>query len=710
MSGSQSLKNGLGEYYRGGKGNREGSAGYRKIQKTSCMLAAVMLAAGVLSGCGKNEENPAKDSLAEVTAERAVTSKAAVLETENMFTDRDVSGEYDSADAACIQLDGESLTITEEGIYILSGRLEDGMIIVDGDESAKIQLVLNNVEISNSRGAAIYVRQADKVFITLPEGTTNILSGGDSYESLDDNHIDGIIFAKSDLVINGAGSLFVTAVTGHGIVSKDDLKVTGGSITVTASGHGLSGKDSVRIGGGTLSADSTQTADSMESANPMKAADSTKAADFMNESGAAVPSLHITSGKDGIHSENADKEDKGFIYIAGGSITIASEGDCISADAYLQIDGGSLNLTAGKGSVEKTAARDQDGSEISTKGIKAAGGMILNEGSFTINSQDDALHSDSSLYIAGGSFEIAAGDDGLHAEKTVTVAGGTIDITTCYEGIEGKDVVISGGSIRLYATDDGLNAAGEGSSSILISGGTLYVNADGDGIDSNGDLKVTGGEIYISGPESNADGAIDYEGTAQITGGRLMAVGSSGMAMNFGESSTQGTALINTVSCKAGTEVSVTDEAGNVLLSYTAESGFNSLVVSCPEMVQGGKYMIHVGSEEYEITLEELVYGKGFGGFGGGMRQRPGRPEDGERPEIPEDGEWPRMPGNGERPGMQSGFGEVEPPEMPGNGERPGMPGDRERPEWPEDGEIPEMQSGFGEVEPPEMPENGERL
>ena len=657
-------------------------------KKIGCMLAAVMLAAGVLSGCGKNQENPAEDSLAEVTAEWAVTSKAAVLETENMFTDRDVSGEYDPADAACIQLEGESLTITEAGVYILSGSLEDGMIIVDGDESAKIQLVLNNVEISNSRGAAIYVKQADKVFITLPEGTTNTLSGGDSYESLDDNHIDGIIFAKSDLVINGAGSLLISAVTGHGIVSKDDLKVTGGSLTVTAPGHGLSGKDSVRIGGGTESADSTEAADSMEAVDP------TKAADVMNGSGAAMPSLHITSGKDGIHSENADKEDKGFVYIAGGSITIASEGDCISADAYLQIDGGSFNLTAGKGGVEKTAARDEDGSEISTKGIKAAGGMILNEGSFTINSQDDALHSDSSLYIAGGSFEIAAGDDGLHAEETVTVAGGTIDITTCYEGIEGKDVVISGGSIRLYATDDGLNAAGEGSSKLLISGGTLYVNADGDGIDSNGDLSVTGGEIYISGPESNADGAIDYEGTAQITGGKLMALGSSGMAMNFGESSTQGAALINTAGGKAGTEVRLEDEKGNVLISYTAESSFDSLVVSCPEMVQGGSYVVYAGNEEYMFTLEDLIYGQGFGGFGGGMGPRPG---NGERPEMPEDGEWPRMPGNG------------EPPEMSGNGERPEMPGDRERPEWAEDGEMPEMPAGFGEGEPPEMPGGGER-
>lgn len=622
------------------KGNPVNRNQAGRNKRKGCVLAAVILTAGMLSGCGRKEENAAKDSLAEVTADWTAAAQTAVVsEAENMFTDRDVSGEYDSADAVEIQLGKESLTITEEGVYVLSGSLEDGTVIVDGDENAKIQLVLNNVEISNSRGAAIYVRQADKVFITLPEGTTNTLSGGDSYESLDDNNIDGIIFSKCDLTINGAGGLNITAATGHGIVSKDDLKVTGGSLTVTAPGHGLQGKDSVRVGGS--------------------------------------PILHITSGKDGIHSENADKEDKGFVYIAGGNITVASAGDCISAGAYLQIDGGSLNLTAGKGSAEKTVMRDEDGNEISTKGIKAAGQMILNGGSFSIDSGDDALHSDSSLFVNGGSFQIASGDDGLHADETVNVAGGTVNISTCYEGIEGKDVVISGGSIRLYATDDGLNAAGEGSSTLLISGGTLYVNADGDGVDSNGDFKVTGGEIYISGPESDANGAIDYEGSAQITGGRLAALGAAGMAMNFGESSTQGAALINASACKAGTEVRLEDEEGNVLISYTAESGFNSLVVSCPEMVQGGKYVVYVGSEEYEITLEDLIYGKGFGGFGGGMRGMPGNGERGERPSMPEGGRMGQPPAfeDGELPPVFDDGEEREAGEMPeaGAGKQPRM-------------------------------------
>lgn len=668
----------------------------RRIRKKWCAMAIVgCMAAGLLSGCGREEE-PVKESLAAAgqgqaagvssTGEAASDGASAagtvtvgttvvqgiIADAESMFTDRDRSGEYDEAECVKTELSGGDVTITEEGVYLLSGLLENGMIIVDADETAKVQLVLDNVAISNSSGAAIYVRQADKVFITLAEGTVNTLSGGDSYVSIDDNNIDGVIFAKSDLTINGKGSLNVTAVTGHGIVTKDDLKVTGGAVTVTAPGHGLSGKDSVRITEGTSSV-----------------------------------SLNITAGKDGIHSENADKEDKGFVYIESGSITAVSDGDCISAGIYLQIDGGTFNLTAGKGSANKTVAREEDGSDISAKGVKAGGQMLISNGSFYIDSQDDALHSDSNLSVTGGQFDIATGDDGLHADETATVAEGTVNISACYEGIEGNEVIISGGYIRLYAADDGLNAAGgrdgsgfgglfgddfgDGSgsgSSLLISGGELYVNADGDGIDSNGTIAVTGGEIYISGPESSANGAIDYEGSAQITGGTLVAVGNSGMAMNFGESSTQGSVLISTANSKAGTEVSLEDEEGSVLVSYTAESGFNSVVVSCPEMVQGGIYTVHVGNEEYEVTLDSLIYGNGFGGFGGrggfgggrGEGKRDGgRPEDGAMPKMPENGEMPGMPENGERP------------EMPGDGGMPGMPGDGEAPRMPGDGGMPQM-------------------
>lgn len=635
----------------------------RAIYRCCGAMLAGCMAAGMLSGCGGREET-VEESLAAVgqgqeqTAD-AVASAEVLVDPADMFTDRDRSGEYDESECIRLELDSDSVTITKEGTYILSGSLEGGMVVVDADELAKVQLVLDNVDISNPEGAAIYVRQADKVFITLAEGTVNTLSGGGSYVNIDENNIDGVIFSKDDVTINGEGSLNITAVTGHGIASKDDLKVTGGFVTVSVPGHGLSGKDSVRVAGGTL---------------------------------------NITAGKDGIHAENTTDTSKGYVYIQDGSATVDSEGDCISAGAWLQIDGGTFNLTSGKGSASETIVRDEDGNAVSTKGIKAATRMSVNGGSFHIDTQDDALHSDGGLTVSGGEYSIATGDDGLHAEETVTVAGGTVDISACYEGIEGTNVVISGGNIRLNAEDDGLNAAGgnDGSgfggrfggdfgrnsgsqSSILISGGTIYVNAAGDGIDSNGNITVTGGKTYVSGPESSANGAIDYEGSAQVTGGILVAVGSSGMAMNFGENSTQGSALVSVSGSGAGTEVALEDVVGNVLVSYTSESRFDSVVVSCPEMVQGGTYILRVGEEKYEIVLDSLIYGNGFGGFGGmggfggpGGRGGAGGKEGGQlnRPGgggMPE-GEMPEMPEMPRGGGMPEG----------GRQGMPGAPEDRE--------------------------------
>ena len=569
------------------------------------IVAGSMMICG-LGGCAaKTDEIVIGETLASTAASGTEISADTIADASEMFTDRDLAGEYTENGSSVITLGEGDVIISEEGTYILRGSVENAVVIVDADENAKIQLVLDGVNIFNEDGAAIYVGTADKVFITLADGTVNTLENGGSYTAIDDNNIDAVIFSKCDLTINGSGSLSITATAGHGIVSKDDLRVTGGTVTVSAEKHGLSGKDSVRI----TDAD-----------------------------------LNITAGKDGIHSENTDKEDKGFVYIESGSLNIVADGDGISAGAYLQIDGGEFALTTGGGSSNKTTAKDEDGDIVSTKGIKA-------EGQLTVN-------------------------------------GGTINISTCYEGVEGNDVVISGGYLKLYATDDGLNAAGgnDGSgfggmfggsfggsdSSILISGGEIYINADGDGIDSNGDLPVTGGTIYVSGPESDGDGALDYDGTGQITGGTLVAVGRSGMAMNFGDTSTQGSILISTANCAAGTEVVLKDADGNVMLSYTAESSFNSVVVSCPGLEQGGSYTVTAGDEAYEVTLESLIYGSGMGaGFGGGGMGG-GRPGDWNGGDGQQGNERPEMPTDGERPEMPDGMS--EPPEMPTDGERPEPP------------------------------------
>lgn len=270
------------------------------------------------------------------TENRQTQSPEPSSMTTDMFTDRDMDTGYDeeasaritlsgdsaSSDSDAVRISGSTVTITDEGTYILSGKLNDGMIVVDAEDTDKIQLVFNGVEITNSTSAAIYVPEADKVFITTASGTENTLSNGGQYTAIDDNNIDAVIFSKSDLTLNGTGELTVTAAAGHGVVSKDDLVFASGAYNITAASHGISGKDSVRIAGG---------------------------------------SYTIVSGKDGIHAENKDDTSRGFLYVLGGNFDIAAEGDGMSASSYLQIEDGDFTITTGEGSASVSMKTDTMG-------------------------------------------------------------------------------------------------------------------------------------------------------------------------------------------------------------------------------------------------------------------------------------------------------------------------------------------------------------
>lgn len=537
--------------------------GRRGIPGIALGLGAILVA-GSLGGCGTAR---AQDDGTTQEQEAAA----------DLFTDRDVSGDYDPAACIAIALSGTEavcddpsvvisdgvVTVTQEGVYLLTGNFE-GMIRVEASSQDKVQLVLDGVDIHNGTNAAVYAGEADKLFLTLAEGSENSLSS-DSYQPIDDHNVDGVIFSRCDLTINGQGSLDIQTQEGNGVVSKDDLVIGGGTVTVTAGGHGLEGKDSVRVRTGELT---------------------------------------VTSGKDGIHADNDSEEDKGFVYVAGGQIRI----------------------TAG----------------------------------------DDGVNATGDLTVAGGSLELTAADDGLHSDRTTTVSDGQVEIADACEGIEGNHVVISGGQIRMNVSDDGLNGAdgsGEGfmaagafgasDSSVTISGGSVYITAGGDGIDSNGDLTVTGGEIYVSGPENGANGALDYGGTGEIRGGVLVAAGASQMAMNFGTSSTQGSLLTQVDKCPEGSQVELLDAQGNVLVRFTAEHSFDSVVVSCPQLEQGETYTLKAGDGEIQIVMEDLICGTGSGmpfgqGGRGGFRGREdfdgelpedfqGNPREGFDGELPED-------------------------------------------------------------------------
>lgn len=610
-----------------------------RSKKLLALFCATALSMTAVAGCTgtKSSTGNVVSSETEVNAEETVAqSETGTFSSADMFTERDLAGTYEESGAVYVTLSGDGITgetdgvaikgqtvtITAEGTYIFFGTLSEGQIVVDAD-NAKVQIVFDNVDITCASSAAVYVKSAEKVFVTLAEGSQNTLRNTDEYVAIDDNNIDAVIFAKSDLTLNGTGSLTIVSAEGHGIVSKDDLKITGGTYDITAAGHALSGKDSVRIADGTFI---------------------------------------LTAEKDGIHAENADDEEKGYIYIADGDFTITSDGDGMDASSIVQIEDGTFDITAGGGAAnsQKTHESDMPGgpgggmpqngekpdgenmpqdtttdeSGISTKGIKAGGGMYLNGGTYQIDSADDSIHSNANITIADGTYTLATGDDGVHADDALTVNGGTITVTESYEGLEGLTVTINDGTIDITARDDGVNAAGGTDQSgfgtfgdhfkgmdsaddeteettdnemwMELNGGYIHILAGGDGVDSNGDLTINGGEIYIDGPSDNGNSAIDYgdRSSAYMNGGTLVAIGNSGMAEGMSDSSKQKVLMVKLGEQMEAGDVVLTDSEGNVIVSYTALKSYDCVIISTAEVENGATYTLTTSGTTTEVTAE----------------------------------------------------------------------------------------------------------
>lgn len=596
------------------------------------VLLFLMMGTLMLSGCNaKTEKNTQQNTESSNTVSTSVTE----IDTSEMFSERDKEVGYEEAESTVILLadNGSScesdavsitentVTIKDEGTYILSGSLSNGMVIVEAEDTDKIQLVLNGVSISNTQSAALYIRSADKVFVTTASGTENILENNGTYTAIDENNIDAAVFSKSDLTFNGEGTLTITAQEGHGIVSKDDLVLTSGTYVITSASHGISGKDSVRIANG---------------------------------------SYNIVSGKDGIHAENTEDSSLGFVYLAGGTFDITSQQDGISASTWLQAEEGTYTILTGAGSanVQSQNSGDrkpmeqtfQEENTTSMKGMKAATQLLIKGGTYVIDTEDDTLHSNGNIAVSGGTYTLSSGDDGVHADSNVTISGGNIDIAKSYEGIEGLSIDITNGEISVVASDDGMNAAGGNDSSglegpgpggdqfastegayIHIAGGVLHVNASGDGMDSNGDITVSGGETYLAGPTNSGNGTLDYSGSAVVTGGVFAASGSSGMEQNFDSSSTQGVMMVNVEEQEANTDIVLLNSNGDEILSWTAEKEYSSVIISSPDIKNGETYTIKAGTAEQSITMDSLVYGNNSQGerFPGNGGEQGNRKEDG---------------------------------------------------------------------------------
>lgn len=451
----------------------KGEVNVMKKRLTALVLCALMLMS--LSACTAAGEE-----------------KAGLIEVE--YKKSDLKAEWDEREVVPISfggrqaeiagggayLDGNVLVINGKGDYLLSGEF-DGRIVVDADKDDKVRLILNGLKLTSGDSAAIFIRKADKATMMLADGSENLIAAGRNLLTDDEEGLEAAIYSKADLVINGGGSLTVDSPFGHGILSKDDLRLIGGQITVNAYADGLRGRDAIQMYGGRIS---------------------------------------VIAGGDGMKSNNDEDAERGYISIDGGEIGIS------------------------------------------------------------------------------------AGEDGIQAETALQILGGSVRIEQSYEGMEAQRMLIAGGEIHVNAQEDGLNAAGgdEGETSqnpfaaghqtLTVSGGRLYINALGDGIDSNGKMTFAGGEVYVSGPVDNQNGALDSSGEMTLSGGILLAAGSSGMA-SAPEADGQAVTMVDVDSVQpGGAAVSIRKADGTEIVSFVPEKEWSNLVISHPGIAGGEE--IHI--------------------------------------------------------------------------------------------------------------------
>ncbi len=561
------------------------------------------------------------------------------------FTTNDQNGSWDTTGAAVITLTGDgasisgngayvydgNVVIAEAGRYVFSGNLEDGSIIVDTHDSSKVWILLDGVEINCSDDACIQVDQADKVFLTLAEGSQNVLTSGSVYSdtALSDG-TDGAIFAHDDLTINGGGSLTVTAQYSHGISANDDLVITGGTITISAVDDAIHVNDSIRIKDAAIAA---------------------------------------TAGDDGLLTTN--EVENGYLYIESGTLDITASGDGIHTTGDITVAGGETNISAGDDGIHSDASvYVQSGTILISDCYEGIEALIIDVsgGDVSINCEDDGFNANGgSGDMFGGGGQMGGGrndgtsghggmqgsgtDDGMTGERPTPPDMGEEGMTgerptppgMGEEGTTGErptppDMGEEGMSGGMPAGQETETASGSGQSSadtedvetyISISGGNIRIvneiGQDADGLDSNGDIKISGGTIYISLLGTGSNCAVDYAsesgGVAEITGGTIIACGASSMAEGFDSTSTQASILYNTSTvAEAGTTLTVTDADGSVLLSWEVPCSFSSALISCPEMKVGGKYTVSAGGTSEEITLEDVstTYCDSQGGMHGG--------------------------------------------------------------------------------------------
>jgi len=436
----------------------------------------------------------------------SLTASTALEEISGKFSDRDLEQNADLSDAKFYTLtSGHDITITQKGVYVFSGRATDVSIIVDAPDSMNVQLVLDGVDVTNSDAPVVYVKSANKVFITTSESSTNNMkfTGAAVLEvdGDDTTSLDGVIFGKDDLVLNGLGTLNVVSEQTHGIVTKDDLKITGGTVTITAAYTGLKANDSFRMASGVIT---------------------------------------VNAGTDALHIENNGNDTLGYVYISGGNLTIDANDEGIMSSSYVQIKDGTVTVKSSNNAIKGAYIEINDGTldivaTTITEGTETKGGhgldasdsISITGGEIDIDVEADGIHAENSgntavgfIRISGGSLDIEAGDEGIMASKCVQVDSGTVNITKSNKGIDGSYIEINNGTLDITSSGHGIKAI----DSIHVAGGSITINSEADCIHAENAENTNTGSISISGGTiilNAKDDGIRATTVVQIDGGTI---------------------------------------------------------------------------------------------------------------------------------------------------------------------------------------------
>ncbi|WP_430784421.1 carbohydrate-binding domain-containing protein [Actinoplanes sp. G11-F43] len=535
-------------------------------RKVLAAVSSLALAAAMLAGCSTSSGDAVAATPAAVTSTVDGTQNAAAVlaadkEVHSAGSDEagvtgtiTLTGASATSGAEGVTVDGNTVTITAAGTYTISGELA-GQIVVNAPD-ATVTLILDGAAITSTDRAAIAATEVKELVVQLAAGSANTLADTTSYAT--DADVDAALFSAGDLTVNGDGKLTVTGNANDAIAAKDGLLIESGTISVTAKDDGIRGKDYVVVTGGTIT---------------------------------------VTAGGDGIKADNDEDTERGYVSVSAGTITVTSGGDGVDAATDVVVTGGTITVTSGGG----LASAASLAADVSAKGLKSGVITVLEGGTVAVNAADDAVHSDGAIHLNGAKVTVGSGDDGVHAEGQLIVDAGSVTVASAVEGLEAAQIVLNDGSVSVTTSDDGVNATSSSSSSssepsVTVNGGTLVINADGDGLDSNGTASITGGTVVVNGPEGNGNGALDVDATFTISGGILLAAGSSGMAVTPDAESAQAwlSATVDSA-IPAGTTIQITDSDGTVVGTFTTSKSTQNITYSSPAVKPGGKYTISTG-------------------------------------------------------------------------------------------------------------------